>query len=228
MLGCLERRVTLHSQQIRALNLVYALRELGIVNPGGAILIVGGGVAGLTAAAGAARLGMRVTLLECADELLHLQRNNTKRWVHPHIYDWPAHHSTTREAIVPLLRWTAAPAGEVARQIHSAFDALPENERKLIDVHMGAEVTNLGSGAERRVDWHAKRDQHARVSAVILAVGFGLEREDEGVDFRSYWQDDALDQAPLKGRGRTLISGAGVVASSTHCAPACANLDTAR
>ncbi|AUX39850.1 uncharacterized protein SOCE26_012450 [Sorangium cellulosum] len=209
VLGCLERRVTIHSQQIRALNLVYSLRELGIVKPGDAILIVGGGVAGLTAAAGAARLGLRVTLLERSDELLRLQRNNMKRWIHPHIYDWPASGSTNPEATVPLLRWTAAPAGDVVQQILTAFEGLPKDERDRIDIHPRATVTDLGSGAERRVFWHTDRDHHASVSAVILAVGFGLEREVEGVDFRSYWEDDALDQAPFKGRGRTLISGTG-------------------
>jgi len=209
ILGCLDRRVTLHSQQIRALNLVYSLRQVGIVAPGSQILVVGGGVAGLTAAAGAARLGMRVTLLEREDELLHLQRNNTKRWIHPHIYDWPAPGATAPDATVPILRWRAASAGDVVQQILSGFNALPENERKLIDVHLGAEVADLGSGPERRVAWHAKGVYDARVSAVILAVGFGLEREVEGVEVLSYWRDDSLDQAPLKGRGRTLISGTG-------------------
>jgi len=56
VLGCTERRVTIHSQQIRALNLVYSLRELGIVHPSDAILIVGGGIAGVTAQERADRL----------------------------------------------------------------------------------------------------------------------------------------------------------------------------
>ncbi|WP_437962294.1 FAD-dependent oxidoreductase (plasmid) [Sorangium sp. So ce119] len=209
VLGCLERRVTLHSQQIRALNLVYSLRELAIVSPGDAILIVGGGVAGLTAAAGAARLGFKVTLLEHAHELLHLQRNNMKRWIHPHIYDWPAAGSTEPAATVPLLRWKAAPAGEVVRQILDAYHVLPEDERERIDIHFGAEITDLGRGSDRLVTWHAERAHHRRASAVILAVGFGLERKVEGVDFHSYWQDDPLDQAPLNSLGRTLISGTG-------------------
>lgn len=207
VVGCLERRVTLHSQQIRALNLVYSLRTLDLVPEDGVVLIVGGGVAGLTAAAGAARLGLHVTLLEREPELLHLQRNNTKRWIHPRIYDWPASDSTQPEAVVPLLCWKAAPAGEVARKILNGFEALPERNR--IDVYLDAELSSLGQGSPRQVFWNAQGNHDKRVSAVILTVGFGLEREVEGVDFISYWQDDALDQAPLKGRGRTLVSGTG-------------------
>jgi HEAT repeat protein len=209
VIGCLERRVTLYSQQIRALNLVYSLRALGIVRAGDEVLIVGGGVAGLTAAAGASRLGFRVTLLERAHELLHLQRGSAKRWLHPRIYDWPMSGSTASEAALPLLSWEAAPAGDVVEQIHSAFKALPEDERGRIKTHLGSQITNLGSGAERHVFWRADGNQDARVSAVILAVGFGIEREVEGVEFVSYWRDDALDQAPLKGRDRILVSGTG-------------------
>ena len=122
VIGCLERRVTLYSQQIRALNLVYSLRERKVVRPDETILIVGGGVAGLTAAAGAFRLGFKVILLEQRDELLHVQRGCTKRWIHPHIYDWPAAGSTDETAAVPLLPWKAAMAGKVAEQILTAFE----------------------------------------------------------------------------------------------------------
>lgn len=209
VLGCLERRVTLHSQQIRALNLVYSLRERHIVKPGDEILVVGGGVAGLTAAAGAARLGLVVTLLERADELLHLQRNNKSRWIHPHIYDWPARESLTPDATIPVLGWKAALARDVVRQMLSTYEALPHDERTRIRVHLGAKLTGLGSGPLRRVTWHAKGANDARVSAVILAVGFGLEREIKGVNFVSYWDDDSLDRAPLKGHIKTLISGTG-------------------
>ncbi len=153
VLGCLERRVTLYSQQVRALNLIYALNHLQVISPGGTLLIVGGGVAGLTAAAGAARLGCRVILLEREKELLHLQRNNKKRWVHPHIYDWPAPDSTRSDAGLPLLNWDAEFAGEVATRILDEFEALPE--RKLITVHLNAQLIDLGEGPTRHVflDW---------------------------------------------------------------------------
>ena len=34
LLGCLERRVTVYSQQVRALNLIYALERCAVLQPG--------------------------------------------------------------------------------------------------------------------------------------------------------------------------------------------------
>src|SRR4051812_48144348 len=71
LLGCLERRVTLFSQQMRALNLIYSLFEEERVGTGDRVAVVGGGAAGLTAAVAAALCGCHVTLLE-KGELLGL------------------------------------------------------------------------------------------------------------------------------------------------------------
>ena len=75
VLGCFERRVTLLSQQVRALNLVYALCETGRLQEGSNLLVVGGGAAGMTVAVAAARRGCQVTLLEKAPVLLPLFRS---------------------------------------------------------------------------------------------------------------------------------------------------------
>ncbi|WP_199693470.1 FAD-dependent oxidoreductase [Sorangium cellulosum] len=207
VLGCFERRVTLASQQVRALNLVYALHERRIVPTNGAILVVGGGVAGMTAAAGAARLGYKVTLVEQRDELLPLLRGNAKRWLHPRVYDWPEPDAEHPEADVPVLPWRAAPAGEVVEQLERQWKALPELPR--IEVLLSARVVDLGQGAPRRVSLNAPGLKRREVAAVILAVGFGLERRVEGVDFVSYWDDDNLDQSPRRSPARYFISGTG-------------------
>ena len=95
LLGCLERRVTVYSQQVRALNLIYALEQCAGLQPGARtevrIGIVGAGIAGLTAAAVALQRGFAVTLLEekPSTVLLWRQADCDKRWLHPHIYDWP-------------------------------------------------------------------------------------------------------------------------------------------
>jgi hypothetical protein len=90
VLGCFEQRVTLYSQQVRALNLIYALLEERVVPPEGCIAVIGAGAAGMTAAAAAAFKGCRVVLLEQQSDLLSLQSGNMTRWLHPHIYDWPS------------------------------------------------------------------------------------------------------------------------------------------
>ncbi len=213
VLGCFERRVTFMSQQARALNLVHSLHEREIIPKDGAILVVGGSIAGMTAAAGAARLGYGVTLLEQRDVLLPLFRNNDTRWIHPYIYDWPvdeywpASDEQRDWAQVPLLRWKAASAGEVARQIEAAWHALPECSR--IEVHRSAKVTDLGQGARRDVRWKTKRNNRKTFDAVILAVGFGTERRGNGIPWVSYWQNEDLAQPSHEGHTRYLISGVG-------------------
>jgi len=212
VLGCFERRVTFASQQVRALNLVYALHERRLLPHDGAIAVVGGGVAGMTAAAAAARLGYDVTLLEQGETLLPLLAGNTKRWIHPHVYDWPDDSRLPEQeeerdwAQVPLLRWKAAPAGDVARQIKAQWDALPERER--IRVCQNVKGIDLGHGSPRDVSWNAPGFNHGAFAVVILAVGFGLEQRVEGIDFVSYWDDDNLDKTPL-GSANYLISGTG-------------------
>src|SRR4051794_5604988 len=81
VLGAFETRVTVYSQQVRALNLIYALFAEARIATGDAIAVIGGGVAGLTASAAAAQRGCRVTLFEQQAELLHLFAECDKRWL---------------------------------------------------------------------------------------------------------------------------------------------------
>jgi len=213
VLGCFERRVTLLSQQVRALNLVYALCETGRLLEGSKLLVVGGGAAGMTVAAAAARRGCKVTLLEKAPMLLPLFRSCHSRWLHPQIYDWPEEDPRLRgrepgEARLPLLSWKAAMADDVARQLEREWDTLPE--RSNITVHCGAVPASLGTAGEtRHVTWNGREGLGGgRFAAVVLAVGFGLERQVEGLEWVSYWGSDRLDKM-LGGRKRHLISGCG-------------------
>jgi tetratricopeptide (TPR) repeat protein len=207
VLGCFERRVTLLSQQVRALNLVHSLRSQGLLAAGSSIAVIGGGVAGLTAAAGAARLGCEVTLLERGDAPLHLFRGNHTRWLHPHLYDWPKAEADSEDAGLPLLNWRAGLADDVVRQIQGGFDALPERDH--IEVHTGVANIALGSGTPRRLTWNAPGLKAGKFALVILAVGFGLERQVVGIPRLSYWDNDSLHQASRTGATRYLISGTG-------------------
>jgi len=207
VLGCFERRVTLYSQQVRALNLVYALHHEKRLKPGDAVAVIGGSVAAMTTAAGAARLGYEVTLLEKGGVLLPLLRGNRSRWVYPHLYDWPEPESEQRDAGLPLLDWTAALAQEVADQLDTAWKGLAQ--RACIKVHTGVSSIDVHPGASRLVTWNKRGPQRGKFAAVIFAVGFGLERRMKDTPWVSYWQNDALHQPSLEGRRRHLISGCG-------------------
>jgi hypothetical protein len=224
VIGCFEKRVTIRSQQVRALNLVYSIHDKGLVSSGGKIAIMGGGAAGMTAAVGAARLGYRVTLLERQKTLLPIFQGNTTRWLHPYIFDWPELPGNERhdggaldpdEAGLPLLSWRADFADAVAKELERKW----ENETAGLDIRIrrGVDSISLSSKGRRRVDWnlneHSPDKGHDRgdyFEAVLLSVGFGVERkpEDERIPWVPYWKVDSLHQE-TSGAEHHLISGCG-------------------
>ncbi|MBE4753760.1 FAD-dependent oxidoreductase, partial [Corallococcus sp. ZKHCc1 1396] len=211
VLGCFEGRVTIHSQQIRALNLIYALCETGALHTGSKIAVVGGGVAGLTAALGAANRLADVTIFEKRQEFLHLQRGCLTRWIHPNIYDWPSTEASQPKTSLPFLNWTAGSAGQVAQQIIRNWDE--SKTPYLIKEEKGTSVTLGPSQSGRRSLFvTAPQFRSEDYDIIILAVGFGLERTIPPQPLHSYWRDNSLHQ-PEAGwttqPTRYLVSGNG-------------------
>jgi hypothetical protein len=213
VLGCFARHVTLYSQQVRAMNLVYGLFKTGKLAHNMEIAVVGGGAAGLTAAAAAAYRGARVSLFDEVEGPMELQQNNRQRWIHPYIYDWPYPDKSfldqfqTGDAGLPLLTWRADYAANVAGEITSQWDRM----RSAYAITTNWSVRNLELDLSRRHHISLKWDdgKNADFSIVILAVGFGLEQKGHGQD--SYWTEDDLDggfRKPPK-PVRWLLSGSG-------------------
>lgn len=207
VLGCRERRVTFYAQQVRALNLVYALEQTKRLKRGEPLIVIGGGVAGLTAAAAASIRGFNVTLLEQNPELLHLQEGCTKRWIHPRIYDWPdpeAMREDTEE--LGVLTWKAGTAQDVISTLKQTWQ---EQFAARVTCHPAVKDLRL----ERHGDlWRVTllpKALKVKSNVVILAVGFGVERDLGTFETQSYWRDDDLDQASLRGERDVLISGVG-------------------
>lgn len=230
LVGCFDQNVTVLSQQIRALNLAACLIETGVVpnpdEPAKNIAIVGAGFAGLTLAAALLRkrAAVNIVLFEERDTLLPLQQGSDSRWLHPHIYDWPADYSEASAAMLPVLNWTAARASDVVVQVLAEWRAVVTaakcpprlycNTRHLqIDwsrkVAGNAQVEWIG---EQRTpeDGHdngtAATGNSEAFAAVVLAVGFGLEKE----AMPSYWRNETLGQPSLsQNRATYLVSGQG-------------------
>lgn len=133
IIGAYDKGITVFSQQVRALNLAWALIEDGEVNLDTEcdlkavrsdpfrkqIAVVGAGFAGLTIAAGLFKKGVNadITVFEQRDTVLPLQHGSDTRWLHPHIYDWPQLGSEAFSAALPVLNWTANRASDVVVQI---------------------------------------------------------------------------------------------------------------
>jgi tetratricopeptide (TPR) repeat protein len=217
VLGCYDAYKTLYAQQCRALTLIHALFEAGELRQGSRLGVVGGGAAGVTAAVAAARKGARVILFERSKHILPLQRQNTKRYLHPHIFDWPTDGSTNPQAGLPLLDWRANRSNVVAAEITRGFDETFTATGN-IDLRSGVavqDVEQIPSGDEtRRIQiLGAEGGVSEIVDTAIIAVGFGLERRSRlGIESPPYWEDDGLEQALGASSDhpqRILVSGAG-------------------
>jgi hypothetical protein len=116
--------------------LIWALEKTGKLGPGKKLAIIGGGLAGVTAATAALLRSADVTLIEKNSQVLQLQNKNTTRFIHPHLYDWPNRISTrlSDETDLPCLNWTAAYAGQVINRVERQWIEIGEEVRK------GAEV----------------------------------------------------------------------------------------
>jgi HAD superfamily phosphoserine phosphatase-like hydrolase len=208
VLGSFARYATLYSQQVRALNLIYALNKTKKLGVNKTVAIIGGGAAGLTAAVAAARVGAKVTLLEKLAEPMGVQRNSSARYLHPHIYDWPLTKITSRNAGLPIFDWEANYAKEVAH--HFLTEWAKERSRYPRHLEIDCGVREIGikqaSGEKQAtVSWNADGPDYGEFDSVILAVGFGTE------DGHGYWEDDALNTEKLKAgkERRCLVSGYG-------------------
>jgi hypothetical protein len=214
LLGRNARRLTLLSQQYRALNLIWALkRTKRLRGPDGRpakVAVVGGGLAGLTAAVAANWIGAEVTLLERMTELLHLQSGCQFRFVHPNLYDWPEPQSTTAVTDLPCMNWGADMATSVAESILTQWKALAGNVTELKE----ALVSRIERASDGRPiiaahgPWGYHYEPH---DVIILAVGFGLERTLPPVPFLSYWENDNFSRPIIADPWprRYLVSGCG-------------------
>ncbi|MFY2558453.1 FAD-dependent oxidoreductase [Corallococcus terminator] len=211
-IGCLESRVTLYSQQVRALNLAFALFERRKLARDSRVAVIGGGAAGMTATAALAQCGASVTLLERLDAVIPFQSGSLTRWLHPHIYEWPADGCRNVNADLPLLDWSANYAANVAIELRDEFYRLV---RKLGTIKVQIGVRNVGIQAGQvgqRLEWrNAGGGFHSeRFDVIVLAVGFGLERPGVGAA-HSYWRNDDLAQYEIDADRirHHLVSGCG-------------------
>jgi hypothetical protein len=202
-LGCFEPRVTIYSQQVRALNLAYSLLDTGSLLPKRRLAVVGGGFAGLTLAAAAAQKGAAVTLFERMHHLLPVQAGCHARAVHPRIFDWPAPESSNAEAGLPLLTWRAGLASAVARTVLDDWTRTCSEFH--VTVMLRTHVTQVGPDAN--LTWRTSGGivQTDAFDCAVVCAGFGQEQH-----VPRYWDGDSLEQAVINhDERRFLVSGLG-------------------
>ena len=217
VVGCYDQLKTVYTQQCRSLTLIHALFEMGELSPGSRVAVIGGGAAGATAAAAAAHRGAKVVMYERNAHLFQFQRQNTTRYLHPHIYHWPHESAFNVDAMLPIMTWHAGLCGSVAKEMARGFEELFRATGR-IGVRLESTISDIlqlpSGNLQDRVKVVGNEGAiNETVDLAVLAIGFGIERRHLfGVDTSPYWENDGLDQA-LEGspgkRERILISGAG-------------------
>lgn len=213
VVGCFDRRITVFTQQARALSLIRALFEVGDLAAGQHVAVVGAGAAGVTAAVAAARLGCTVTLYDEQDLPLMMQADAGHRYLHPHIYDWPATGSDQQEAGLPLLNWHAGTASEVSGQLRAEFSRHQSELGSSLTFKPQSMITRIkpGTGPHRVQLIGNDAMINKSFDLVLLATGFGVERSSiPEAPVASYWGGDGLNGPfPSHQIQRILVSGAG-------------------
>ena len=217
LLGTFERNLTIYDQQVRALNFVWSLIEPDPKKAPKNVAVIGGGFAGLTAAAGLLTKGVgRITIFEKRATLLPLQQGSDARWIHPHIYEWPNPGSELPTAALPLLNWNAGRASDVVVQVLAEWSKLLEGISKInaeTKVDRFVNIKHLRLAPDQEIEWigeklpdRASVGNKAKFDCVVIAVGFGLELN---APF-SYWRNETLGQPELGlGKRTYLVSGYG-------------------
>lgn len=204
MLGCNESRVTLYAQQVRALNLAWALNALKRIGPNARVVIIGAGAAGLTAALGFGTKGARVSVIERNEVILPRFRGNTQRYLHPHAFDWPAAGATELEAGLPVMNWEAGLASSVTEQLGRAWTV--EQTYCTVELYLGAQAKEIDP-LKRVVKCEGPNVSSISYDLLVFAVGVGTERSQFGTP--TYWENDSLAQLYSSTSDSVLISGNG-------------------
>lgn len=220
-IGCIsEGKITIHSQQIRALNLAYALSETKKVSEGTRVAIIGAGFSGIMLAAALTRTGCFMDLFDEHEGILDMQRRSD-RFVHPNIFDWPKKDSTLAETKLPFFNWKADEVREIVKLFDPIWSNIYGHYKDKLFIRTGIKVTEINEQNDLRYSFSAikfnkslptrkkeRSDERAAYDIVLYAGGFGLETHNLK-QFNSYWHKDKWDSDVDYGSYKFRIEGTG-------------------
>jgi Pyridine nucleotide-disulphide oxidoreductase len=221
MVGPYASRVSFQSQQIRALNLAWAIsiedRNLSEKN----VAIVGASIAGMTSAAAFAAYGAKVTIFEKVEEINCKIFNAEGRFIHPNINFIPDEELSFTTQL-PIMNWHADTATEVIIQLRKEFSIYKKvysitpvpREVKRIDPMDNGQIQVFIECENRNQGW----DIAGLFDYVICCTGFSSETQLKSISNKEkylksplYWhgqmmpRNNQMEQLPTT----VLVIGAG-------------------
>jgi hypothetical protein len=207
-LGNFSGRINFFAQQTRALNLVWALLQAGKIKPYDRVAVVGGGLAGVTAAVALLNKRVQVDLFEKQRELFHFQRYTIIRHVHPTVNFWPEMDLIPSTSF-PFLNWCentpAKIVGSITNEVKDYFSDIP--------IHLRSNVQKITPDLNNLKVLVGRKKEFGPFAAVLIACGFGIELPFKGTPHgiaHSYWENEGLLPFDLQGiKPAIFISGSG-------------------
>jgi len=187
LLGQYEKRITIYSQQLRALNLIHALIETGEVDKTSKIGILGGGIGGLTLAYGFAIKGIKEIVVYEENKHLFQTWGSSPRWIDPFLYSWPKKEWINDQTKLPFFNWSC----DIASNVSKSF----LKEHQILNSHFDAVVIKLKTKGwvDEKLSQivYGSRSDKKQFDKIFLATGFGFDGKTNDVQ-STYWAADNL------------------------------------
>jgi protein-L-isoaspartate O-methyltransferase len=217
--------ISIRDQMLRGVTAVHRLLESGEIGPQRALLVIGAGAGGATAALQAAYARVQAILIERASKAFLAQRSARSRWLDPTQYDWPLDHCHAGRLPwspfhPPLpLNYRTGRADVLSLDWESTLNAEERRLGGVLKVHYATGVsrtdplspTPVGDKLRVTLDSGVQVD----AGAIIEAMGHGNERcwvKDAGgvlcYEGQPFWGTDQFTSL-YSPQHEVLISGSG-------------------
>lgn len=144
-IGCRFSPISIRDQMIRGFLITDRLQRANLISESKALLVIGAGVAGATAALVAAERNIPVTLVDRAGRPF-LRQAGATRYISPTLYDWPARHWSNLRFPPPSsvklpLPWIEGKAASIATTWIQKLTA--KEEKRKLDRRRNANLSPL-------------------------------------------------------------------------------------
>jgi hypothetical protein len=191
-------RINFLSQQIRALNLVWALHTQGHIAPNHKVAVIGGGIAGITAAVALRAYDCTVRVFDQGARPMHRQSDTKHRHIFPNLNWWPqSERELAITTALPFLDWHIDQCDRVIDVLDSEWTRLAEESGDDLRFH-GVKTINRAEADEfnegRLTLKSVQNEEWKGFDTVLVATGFGEERKHLDIAAQSYWSVDELSR----------------------------------
>ena len=195
-MGPAQSRINFYTQQIRALNLIWALRKKGCFKIDDRVAVIGAGVAGCACAAGLRAFGCIVDLYDDSHQPFARQVAAQHREIYPDLNFWPETRDLNITTNIPIFDWSVDDCSNVVRRLREQWQTIQKKNEGYLN-HIAERVNRITISDRGSKIVSLKVGQTNRASGgyklAILACGFKPEINEFSKNQNysaEYWEPD--------------------------------------